>query len=151
MSDVRSRAGALGLMQLMPATGRLVARKIGLRLRRTRDILDIETNVSLGTAYLRQMLDKFDGNYMLATAAYNAGPGRSVRWAAQNSCMSPELWVEMIPFNETRKYVRRVMFYTSIFESRLGQRSRPLRLKLSPNKNCPFNNYTRREQNNPNG
>jgi soluble lytic murein transglycosylase len=149
MSDVRSRAGALGLMQLMPATGRLVARKIGLRLRRTRDILDVETNVSLGTAYLRQMLDKFDGNYMLATAAYNAGPGRSVRWAAKNGCMPADMWVEMIPFNETRKYVRRVLFYTSIFEARLGQRSRPLRLKLSPNKNCPYN-YTRREQDNPN-
>ena len=149
MSDVRSRAGALGLMQLMPATGRLVARKIGLNLRRTRDILDIETNVNLGTAYLRQMLDKFDGNYMLATAAYNAGPGRSVRWAAQNGCMPADMWVEMIPFNETRKYVRRVLFYTSIFESRLGQQSTPLRLKLSPNENCPFN-YTNREQNNPN-
>jgi soluble lytic murein transglycosylase len=136
-SDATSRAGALGLMQLMPATGRLVARKIGLRLKRTRDILDIDTNIRLGTAYLQQMLDKFDGNYMLATAAYNAGPGRAKRWAAENRCMPADIWVELIPFNETRNYVRRVLFYTRIFEERLQrQQPRPLRVTLAPYDNC---------------
>ena len=136
MSDARSRVGALGLMQLMPATGRLVAKKIGLKLNRTRDILDINTNISLGTGYLRQMLDKFDGNYMLATASYNAGPVRAKRWAAKNNCMPADIWVELIPFNETRKYVRSVLFYISIFESRLGKQTHPLRLTLVQHDNC---------------
>ncbi len=129
--EASSRVGALGLMQVMPATARLVAKKIGLKLKRKRDILDIDTNIKLGTAYLQQMLDKFDGNYMLATAAYNAGPGRSKRWAAENSCVPADLWVELIPFNETRKYVRSVLFYTRIFEERLKRkRLRPLRVTL---------------------
>ncbi|MCV6637907.1 transglycosylase SLT domain-containing protein [Candidatus Albibeggiatoa sp. nov. NOAA] len=128
--DARSHAGAMGLMQLMPATGRLVARKIGLPLRRTKEILELDNNIALGTAYLSQMLDKFDGNYMLATAAYNAGPGRAVRWEKERKCMPVDLWVEMIPFNETRRYVKRVMFYTAIFESRLGRKTTPMRLAL---------------------
>lgn len=146
MADARSRAGALGLMQLMPATGRLVARKIGLKLKRTRDILDVNTNISLGTGYLRQMLDKFDGNYMLATASYNAGPGRAKRWAAENNCMPADIWVELIPFNETRKYVRSVLFYTRVFESRLGQKPHPLRVTLAPHDSCPFTFSQRKEE-----
>lgn len=149
MSEVRSHAGALGLMQLMPATGRHVARKIGLSLRSTRDILDIDTNISLGTAYLRQMLERFNGNYMLATAAYNAGPNRAKRWAEENACVPADVWVELIPFNETRKYVRRVLFYTRVFESRLGQRPLSLRVTLEPYDNCAFT-YTDRELDNPN-
>ncbi len=139
MSKARSHAGALGLMQLMPATGRLMARKLGLRLNRTKDILDIDTNVSLGTAYLRQMLDKFDGNYMLATAAYNAGPGRAKRWAANNACTPSDLWVEMIPFKETRKYVQRVLFYSSVFSARLENKHRPMGVTLAPYESCQFN------------
>jgi len=81
MTDVRSHAGALGLMQLMPATARLVAKKLGITLNGNIDILDISTNISLGTAYLKQGLDRFDGNYVLASAGYNAGPGRAKRWA----------------------------------------------------------------------
>ncbi|WP_353572915.1 transglycosylase SLT domain-containing protein [Candidatus Albibeggiatoa sp. nov. BB20] len=133
--DAHSHAGAMGLMQLMPSTGRLVARKIGLPLRRTKDILKLDNNIALGTAYLSQMLDKFDGNYMLATAAYNAGPGRAVRWKKERQCMPVDLWVEMIPFNETRRYVKRVMFYTAIFESRLGRKTTPMRLALD-NSEC---------------
>jgi soluble lytic murein transglycosylase len=138
MAKVRSRAGALGLMQLMPATGRSIARKLGLKLPGIQAILAIDTNVSLGTAYLRQMLDRFGGNYMLATAAYNAGPNRAERWATENNCLPADIWVEMIPFNETRKYVRNVLFYTVVFESRLGQRPRPVRLSLSPYDTCQF-------------
>lgn len=137
--DVRSHAGAMGLMQLMPSTGRLVARKIGLPLGKTREILELDNNIALGTAYLSQMLDKFDGNYMLATAAYNAGPGRAVRWAEEYKCMPVDLWVEMIPFNETRRYVKRVMFYTAIFESRLGRKTTPMRLALD-NTECRVKN-----------
>jgi soluble lytic murein transglycosylase len=136
MTDVRSSAGALGLMQLMPATARLVAKKIDLPLANKRAILDIETNISLGTGYLRQMLDRFDGNHMLATASYNAGPHRAKRWLKENSCVPADIWVELIPFTETRKYVRRVLFYTSVFEHRLGQAQRPIRVALAPQENC---------------
>lgn len=142
MTQIRSSAGALGLMQLMPATGRFVAKKLGLKLRNRQDILDIDTNISLGTAYLRQMLNRFNGNHMLATAAYNAGPNRAKRWAKENSCVPADIWVELIPFKETRNYVRRVLFYTRIFETRLGQKTRPLRVALAPNENCTFQYYT---------
>lgn len=138
-TEARSGAGALGLMQLMPATGRLVARKIGLKLRNRRAILNINTNIRLGTAYLRQMLNRFDGNHMLATAAYNAGPNRAERWAQENDCLPADIWVELIPFNETRKYVRRVLFYTRVFEDRLGQTPRPLRVALALPEGCLLN------------
>lgn len=132
MHSVSSHAGALGLMQLMPATGRYVARRIGINIRSNADILQLDNNVMLGTAYLKQMLNTFDGNYMLATAAYNAGPGRAKRWAEQYGCLPTDVWVELIPFDETRTYVRRVMFYTRIFESQLKRDNpKPLRLSLA--------------------
>jgi soluble lytic murein transglycosylase len=143
MKNAGSHAGALGLMQLMPATARLVARKIGIRVSGRQSILEVNTNISLGTAYLRQMLDTFNGNYMLATAAYNAGPGRARRWAKQRRCMPADVWVEMIPFKETRNYVRRVLFYTRIFEERLGKRPRQLRVTLRPYVSCGMK-YTQR-------
>jgi len=130
MEKVRSHAGALGLMQLMPATARLVARKQGFSLANNKAILDVETNVRLGTGYLQQMLALFDGNYMLATAAYNAGPGRAKRWAKNYPCLPTDIWVEMIPFKETQGYVKNVMFYTSLFEKRLGLTVQPLRISL---------------------
>ncbi len=140
-SEARSHAGALGLMQLMPRTGQFVAKKIGLKLKNTQDILDIDTNIKLGTAYLQQMLDKFDGNHMLATAAYNAGPRRAKRWAAENGCQPADIWVELIPFKETRTYVRRVLFYTRIFEYRLRQQPRPLRVALPDNCEMLIDNH----------
>lgn len=120
-----SHAGAKGLMQLMPATAKMVARSIGLKLN---DIYDERTNVKLGTTYLKQQLDKFDGNYMLATAAYNAGPGRAKSWAASNPCISPDIWVELVPFTETRNYVKYVLTYTAIYEGRLGRPITPIRI-----------------------
>jgi len=125
MQVATSQVGASGLMQLMPATAKMVARSIGLKLN---NIYDSRTNVKLGTTYLRQMLDKFNGNYMLATAAYNAGPGRAKSWTAQNPCISPDSWVELIPFTETRNYVKSVLTYTVVFEGRLGRPMTPLRL-----------------------
>lgn len=130
MEKVRSHAGALGLMQLMPATARLVARKQGFSLANNKAILDVETNIRLGTGYLKQMLALFDGSYMLATAAYNAGPGRAKRWAKNYPCLPTDIWVEMIPFKETQGYVKNVMFYTSLFEKRLGLNVQPLRISL---------------------
>jgi len=119
IEDARSPAGALGLMQVMPDTGKLTARQIGVRNFKTEHLLTAEKNVPIGSAYLKQMLDRFGGNMVLATAAYNAGPGRVKGWLPKHDCMDPDIWAELIPFTETRKYVRRVMFYASIYDWRL--------------------------------
>jgi len=117
--DAQSPAGALGLMQLMPATAKEIAKQQDINIKSIYDILDPDTNIKLGTSFLRKMLDRFNGNHLLATAAYNAGPTRAKRWAKKYNCLPPDVWVEMIPFNETRKYVQRVLSYTSIFESQM--------------------------------
>ncbi|MDH3327467.1 MAG: transglycosylase SLT domain-containing protein [Gammaproteobacteria bacterium] len=119
MADARSHAGALGLMQLMPGTGRLTARSLKFRIRSNRDILNVNKNIRLGAAYLRRMMDRNDGNSVLATASYNAGPHRVKKWIPNKDTPS-DLWVETIPYNETRKYVRRVMSYTMIYNTKLG-------------------------------
>ncbi len=127
--DVTSSAGAMGLMQLMPATGRAMAETIGLIIEDNQDIYDVYTNIRLGTTYLQRMLKRFKGNYMLATAAYNAGPGRAARWAKEFACQPADIWVEQIPFRETRLYVQRVLSYTVIFEAQLGRKVGRLRLR----------------------
>ena len=108
----------------MPATGRLTAKQLKEKIRSNRDLLDVRHNIRLGTAYLRRMLDNSDGNSVLATASYNAGPGRVRQWTVGNGngseTMPADLWVETIPFQETRTYVRRVMAYTVIYDHRLG-------------------------------
>jgi soluble lytic murein transglycosylase len=126
--DARSPVGALGLMQLMPATGRLTARKLKIPARSTHAILDIENNLRLGTGYLREMLDRYGGNQVLATASYNAGPNRIVEWLERDEGMDAEIWVETIPYNETRNYVKNVLAYTAVYEHRLNQQ-KPIRLK----------------------
>jgi len=119
MADARSGAGALGLMQLMPRTGRLTARQLKFRIRSNRELLNVKKNIRLGAAYLRRMLDENEGNGVLATASYNAGPYRVKKWLP-NQDMPSDIWVETIPFTETRNYVRRVMSYTVIYDKKLG-------------------------------
>lgn len=118
MQDARSSAGAMGLMQLMPGTARMTARMLNTRLRGKYDLLDADKNLKLGSAYLKRMLDKNGGHQILATASYNAGPHRVKRWMPKKEYPA-DIWVELIPFDETRKYVRRVMAYTTIFDQRL--------------------------------
>ena len=118
MRDARSSAGALGLMQLMPATGRMTARQERIPLPSTQSLLQTDKNILLGSAYLRRMLDEFGGNPALATAAYNAGPHRVKRWQPAGT-QETEVWVDRIPFHETRNYVRNVLAYAAIFEYRL--------------------------------
>lgn len=124
--DARSGAGALGLMQLMPGTGREVARRIGMQLPDNAALLDPDTNVRLGSAYLGSVLDRFGQHEVLATAAYNAGPHRVQRWLPRDSALPADIWVETIPFQETRGYVRQVMSGAAIFDWRLGNEVRPL-------------------------
>ena len=119
MRDVRSSAGAVGLMQLMPATGRQVAREIRLPYSGLATLTDPESNIRLGTSYLGQMAARYSGNQVLATAAYNAGPHRVDRWLPQQGSEDARVWIENIPFNETRKYVKRVMSAQAIFQWRM--------------------------------
>lgn len=115
-----SAANALGLMQLIPPTARNVGRRLGLAINSKEDILQPATNVQLGSAYLSEMLGKFSGNQVLATAAYNAGPARPPQWAPEK-LINADQWVESIPFTETRDYVQAVMTYTTIYDYKLNQ------------------------------
>ncbi len=118
-ANAASGADAFGLMQLILPTARHVASKLGLTVNSKEDVLQPATNIQLGSAYLRDMLAKFDGNYAQATAAYNAGPGRPVQWEADKP-LNADQWVESIPFTETRDYVQAVMAYTTIYDYKLN-------------------------------
>ena len=124
-ADAKSPAGALGLMQLMPSTARYTARKAGVRYRK-HDLLTPETNITLGSHYINELLTQFDGNRILASAAYNAGPSRVKKWlASSDQQLAHDIWVETIPFKETRKYVQNILAYSVIYGYRMG-RSLPL-------------------------
>ena len=126
MRDVRSSAGAIGLMQLMPKTGRAVAKQIRLPYSGLATLTDPAANIRLGTSYLGQMAERFDGNPVLATAAYNAGPHRVDRWLPENGTEDARAWIENIPFNETRNYVKRVLAAQTIFHWRMTGQVRRL-------------------------
>ncbi len=116
--NAKSNVGASGLMQLMPATARWVARKIGLTNFQPSQVNDTRTNVLLGTSYMRMVLENLDHHPVLASAAYNAGPGRAQRWRADRP-LEGAVYAETIPFSETRDYVKKVMsnsvYYSSLF------------------------------------
>ena len=121
METARSPAGARGLMQLMPRTGKETARRIGLRYAGAQDLYRPKTNITLGSAYLKWMLERFGGNFAMASAAYNAGPSRVRSWQPTASCEPLDVWVELVPFKETRSYIRRTLFYSVIYQWRLEQ------------------------------
>ena len=112
-----SPAGARGLMQLMPGTATQVSRQLGLNDPGPYGVLEPELNIRLGSTYLRDKLNRYRGNRLAATAAYNAGPGRVDQWLGTHSMESFDLFVESIPFRETRDYVQAVLSYRVIFES----------------------------------
>ena len=130
---VISPAGARGLMQLMPGTAQKMAKQIGVGYSRERLTSDWKYNARLGTAYLAAMLEEFDGSYILAFAAYNAGPNRARRWVEQNGDPRDDRvdqvdWIEHIPFRETRNYVMRVMESLHVYRARIQGRTPKLRL-----------------------
>lgn len=132
--NIVSSAKAQGLMQLIPSTAKQVSRSLGIKRLKRSDTFDPKTNIRLGTKYLKTLLEKFNGNYALATASYNAGPHRMPRWAPDYP-LEAARWVESIPFNETRNYVQAVMAYMTIYEYKLtGSESKVTRLseRLSP-------------------
>ena len=129
----RSRAGAQGLMQLMPSTAKRISKRIGMKYTRSKLGTDGQYNMKIGQSYLSQMLKGFDGSYILALAAYNAGPGRSRRWVKQNghpkdTDVDAIDWVELIPFDETRNYVQRILEGVQVYRALLTDTEIALRL-----------------------
>ncbi|MBX2878864.1 MAG: lytic transglycosylase domain-containing protein [Granulosicoccus sp.] len=128
--DIRSHAGAVGLMQLMPKTARYVAELQGQSNWRG-DLTDAKTNIGFGTFYLRHVLDRFDNHQVLATASYNAGPHRVDKWLRDGE-VDADIWIDTIPFTETRRYVRAVLAYAAIYEHHLNGKPQRLVNKLKP-------------------
>jgi soluble lytic murein transglycosylase len=116
MPDAASHAGALGLMQVMPGTARYLAKK---KIRRS-SLFNPNRNVELGTQYMRYLMDKMDNNAILATASYNAGWRRVQQWLPEKGNMPLDLWIETIPYKETRNYVKAVLAYQQIYSQHLG-------------------------------
>ena len=120
MADARSHVGATGLMQLMPATAKETAKRFNIPFSSPQQLLNPSVNVQLGAAYLSQIYGQFNGNRVLASAAYNAGPGRVRQWLRDAKHLSFDVWVENIPFDETRQYVQNVLAYSVIYGQKLN-------------------------------
>ncbi|OHC19821.1 MAG: lytic transglycosylase [Pseudomonadales bacterium RIFCSPHIGHO2_02_FULL_60_43] len=120
MADAKSHVGAMGLMQLMPATAKETAKRFGIPLSSPQLAYRPEVNIQLGAAYLSQIYGQFNGNRVLASAAYNAGPGRVRQWLRGADHLSYDVWIENIPFDETRQYVQNVLSYSVIYGEKLN-------------------------------
>lgn len=120
MHDIRSPAGALGLMQVMPRTGRQVAKRLNIRWRGNNTLINPTTNIRIGSFYLAEQLKRF-GHPALAAAAYNAGPHRVSRWLPDDP-VPLDVWVAAVPFTETRNYIQRVLGAQVIYEWRYNAR-----------------------------
>ncbi len=117
-----SPVGAKGMMQLMPATASMVAKKYQIPYKGEQDLLDPETNIALGAHYLQHLLGGYDNNRILAATAYNAGPHRVAAWRSKDGAgKSVDVWVENIPFNETRGYVQNVIIFDAIYQKYMKQ------------------------------
>ncbi len=127
--DARSHVGASGLMQVMPATAKWTARKIGLDNFQPHQISDHDTNITIGTAYLKLALDDFEGSMPMAAAAYNAGPGRPRTWR-NGPLLEAAAWAETIPFDETRDYVKKVLSNTTSYAALLSGQAQSLKARL---------------------
>ena len=130
--DARSGKGALGLMQILPSTGRMLMRTQGKRLRSRRQLLAPELNVDLGTQYIRSLMSKTGNRLILASASYNAGRHRVLGWLPDNGRVEADVWIDNIPFGETRRYVRRILAYRAVYEHRLGRQPTRLSEFMAP-------------------
>jgi soluble lytic murein transglycosylase len=127
--DAKSVVGASGLMQVMPATAKWTAKKIGLTNFQLNQLNEHETNVAIGTGYLKLVLNEFDGSMPLAAAAYNAGPSRSRAWR-KGPVLEAAIWAENIPFNETRDYVKKVLSNTTNYAAIITGQPQSLKARL---------------------
>ena len=130
--DARSGVGASGLMQVMPATARETARRIGMTGFTADQINDRDTNIAIGTGYLKLVLDDLSGSLPLAAAAYNAGPGRPRTWRGQagSPVLEAAVWAESVPFGETRDYVKKVLANTTSYAAILTGQPQSLKARL---------------------
>jgi soluble lytic murein transglycosylase len=132
MQDAKSPVGARGLMQLMPKTAESMAKELRLAITDPDELYKPELNIKLGTGYLNKIFRRLQENPVLATAAYNAGPWRVVNWLPKQT-QPADIWIETVPFRETREYLKRVLAYTVIYNYRLGEDpSRPQSIWLQP-------------------
>jgi soluble lytic murein transglycosylase len=134
-ADAISTSGALGLMQLLPSTAREIARKNGFLPFSEQRLFEPDYNMSIGSQYLGNMVNRYNGSYVLATASYNAGPGRVRQWVnsfgyPKNSVRAVVNWIEGIPFSETRNYVQHVMANMQVYRFMLKGK-RPAKLTLA--------------------
>lgn len=128
--EARSVADARGLMQLLPSTAKLVARRSDLPYDGASSLYDPAINIPLGTRYLASLATRFDGSPWLASASYNAGPGNAQRWVDARGNLDPEAFILAIPFNETRDYVTRVMSFATMYDWRLHGKALPVSTRL---------------------
>ncbi|HSN80479.1 MAG TPA: transglycosylase SLT domain-containing protein [Rhodoferax sp.] len=130
--DARSGVGASGLMQVMPATASWTARKMGMTGFRPHQITERDTNIAIGTGYLKLVLDDFSGSMPMAAAAYNAGPGRPRAWRGQAGApvLEAAIWAENVPFAETRDYVKKVLANTTIYAAMISGKTQSLKARL---------------------
>ncbi|WP_162844072.1 transglycosylase SLT domain-containing protein [Sinobacterium caligoides] len=131
-SSVHSSAGAIGLMQLMPSTAKDVAKDYRIPFRNRRDLEKPEVNIALGTSYLAQLQERFKGNRVYATAAYNAGPNRVSQWLKQRPNLDDDVWTETVPFTETRNYVKNVAAFAKIYDYQLSHHKQFSVYQLQP-------------------
>jgi len=120
MRDSKSWVGAIGLMQLMPETAKIIIKHMKLSAS-TENLIEAELNIRLGTAFLKDLLNQFKGNETIATAAYNGGPTRMMRYAKLYPTLGKEIWTEILPFQETRDYVKQVTLGTAIYKRELNK------------------------------
>ena len=122
-----SAVGARGLMQIMPGTGQQIARTLNEPWQAENSLFNPDVNIKYGAFYYKQLLNRFGGHFALATAAYNAGPNRVIKWLPNDRSLPADVWIETIPFKETRKYVTSVLSYAIIYQQRIQKNA----LKMS--------------------
>jgi soluble lytic murein transglycosylase len=129
VTDARSGVGAAGLMQVMPATARWTANKLGMRGFNPDQLHDRDTNIAIGTGYLKLVLDDFGGSMPMAAAAYNAGPSRPRNWR-NGPVLEGAAWAETVPFTETRDYVKKVVSNATFYAALLSGQPQSLKARL---------------------
>jgi soluble lytic murein transglycosylase len=127
--DARSSVGASGLMQVMPATAKWTAKKLGMKNFQTDQLNQRDTNIAIGTGYLKLVLNNFQGSLPMAAAAYNAGPSRPRKWR-NGPVLEGAIWAECVPFSETRDYVKKVLSNTTMYAALLTGEPQSLKAKL---------------------
>ena len=131
-ADAISHAGARGLMQITPHTATQLARRHSLAYSGRAQLLDAETNVLFGTTYLRDLMDRFGENPVLVSAAYNAGPNAVDRWIDDGYTGDPAVWIDTLPYFETRDYIPRVLAFSTIYEWRFGRGMKRISQRMLP-------------------